>query len=97
MKLITRQGLANSVAKKWLGQYPETRYKGTDKWDIYENLVLLGDNPSIEQVNEVIGNNSWTRIVCDNCNSDVDSAVKFTVFDSDFLICKDCLSAAKNL
>lgn len=97
MKLISSQGFANIVAKRWLGQYPETEYKGTDKWSVYENLSSLGDNPSIDKVNEIIGNESWTRINCDNCNLNANSAISFTIHDSVFWICGDCLINASNL
>lgn len=73
MRIITRQSLANQAAERWKSQY---LYGETD-WGvcqgnsevIYNNLIKLGATPTPEDVNEVIGNISWTRVPsCEECD-----------------------------
>lgn len=98
VKLITKQILANDIARAWLEQYPKSEYKGTDKWVIYENLVKLGDNPSVDDVNKTIGNNSWTRIDCCSCDkNDIHSAASMNIYDNSAYVCIDCINSAKSL
>lgn len=97
MKLVTRQILANGVTERWLRQYPKKDYEGCEKWIIYERLVSLGDNPNPDDVNKVIGNNSWTSIECDICGRSVDKAIEADVSGYDSHICFNCIDKAKGL
>ena len=77
MKILTVQELANTAKDSWRIQYfydGSWKY-GSDKKTVYENLVSLGENPTPSQINEVIGNNSWTRLECSVCNKEVDTVV----------------------
>lgn len=59
MRLITKQYLANIVKDRWKAQYytkGEWYAYGGDKEVKYNALVALGDNPSPDDVNKVIGN-----------------------------------------
>lgn len=100
MKLITRTELAKRAAARWKQQY----YKdGVWKYDsgkevIYNNLVALGENPAPNDVDSVIGNGFRTDIVCDECSSHVESAMRVGE-EPDYesataLICKPCLLKA---
>lgn len=99
MILITKQQLASVAKDLWNEQY-SCRSSGGDKEVIYNNLVALGDNPSPEDVNEVIGNSSWTNIICSACGESVDSAVELGEegYDTDHVYaCKECLTKALGL
>lgn len=101
MNVITNQQLANSAKECWKDQYCGQRvWYNDDKRLTYEKLVELGDNPSPDDVNEVIGNNSWTLITCSECSESVDSVVILGVVDYDsehVYACKDCLTKALEL
>jgi hypothetical protein len=71
---------------------------------IWEKLKALGDRPSPEAVNEVVGNNSWTTVFCESHMEFVDEAIKLSSLDpfteeeyKKFIICKDCLQKALSL
>lgn len=72
IKIITRHSLAAQAAVKWKRQYPEDKMilSGRTK-NIHEQLVALGPIPNPDDVDRIIGNNSWTRVPdCSNCNQD---------------------------
>ena len=99
MKVLTRQELANKAKDRWKTQY---FVNGIWKYDdnkriVYERLDGLDNNPLPEQVNEVIGNTSWTRLECSECNKEVDLVVVFQDSESDSYICKKCLNKALRL
>jgi hypothetical protein len=112
MELITPQMRASHAAEAWESLYKRKMYpEQQGDWGprdtyalvkessepIYDRLVTLGENPTPEQVNEVIGNNEWTVVHCTECDRDVESAVTFFVnFDSgcDAVICNECLAKA---
>ena len=99
MKILTVQELANTAKDRWKRQYFYNGYweHGNDKKTVYENLVALGENPTPEQINGVIGNNSWARLECSECNKEVDTVVILSCYDSDFYICKKCLNKCSRL
>ena len=59
---------------------------------IYNELVALGDNPDPDQVDAIIGNNSWTYACCngDENHSYVDRAVIITSYSSCVTLCMEC-------
>ena len=97
MRIITRQTLANVCADSWKGQY-KSWPEGSDKLEIAEKLTSLGSCPDPDQVDEVIGNTSWTRTRCDECGS-VNIPVMELGEDLNYEsctanICRSCLIAA---
>ena len=101
MRLITRAELAKRAAARWKGQYQNWDF--TWKYDSgketsYNSLLALGENPAPNDVDDVIGNGSWTDIRCDECYSHVESAMQVGE-EPDYesataLICKPCLLKA---
>lgn len=92
MEIIVKSKL-DYVVKSWFIQYPN------DKDGIGEKLKRL-DNPIAEQINEVIGNDSWTRIWCSECG---DSVEEFIVIgeeedyeNSTAYLCENCITKAYN-
>jgi len=96
MKLITKQDLIDGVCLRWKIQYfanGEWKY-GNNKEDIYNNLVSLGDDKTEQDIEKVIGNNSWTRLSCDICNNDVDRVVTTDFSEYSHYMCLNCASKA---
>lgn len=103
MKLITRQVLANTAAEAWSKQYPSVlkNIAGTN-FEIYTKLLLLGDNPDPNKVDEIIGNGTWTTtlLFCTECQTKADvvqlgeepEPASRTAW-----VCKSCLEKALDL
>lgn len=95
--LLTKQHLVNTVDDRWKKQYYKNyswdRY-GEDKFKKYEELVNLGSNKNPEDVDKIIGNSSWTRLICNNCNKDVDAVFIFGANEDSLYVCDDCVSIA---
>lgn len=110
MKLVSRKNNARSATVRWHNAYSKNTYhwegvghKGgvETKQDTYKNLLSLGDNPSPEEVDRVIGNNSWTVCQCSECRKYVEEMVQVGE-DPDYEsstaeICFDCLKKALEL
>lgn len=89
------------VAKAAIGAphipYPTSVYSPRVE-GLEEQIRQLGPSPTVEQINEVLGNSSWTDLVCDECGQHAqkiaivgqplnhDSATTF--------LCGDCIKAA---
>ena len=95
--LSTKQHLANIVDDRWKKQYYRDdswdRYS-EDKFKKYEQLVNLGNNKNPEDVDKIIGNSSWTRLICHNCNKYVDTVFVFGIGYNSLHICEDCVNIA---
>lgn len=101
MRLITRQDILNDVAEVWKKNYYCER---TDKWSalsglnfnnkelIYYKLLAL-NNPTKQQVDEIIGNNSWTKNECYFCSEDRENLIEFgyDIEGNDVRICLICI------
>lgn len=105
MKLVTRHSLAALAAARWKKQYPRntrSQFRADKKWsnEIYAELVGLGDHPDPDDVDRVIGNNSWTLPgMCWECRENKPQLVQLlnVVEDVEFELCGDCLIKALNL
>lgn len=106
MNVITRKQLARDAAKRWRSQYPDlspepmksfsfiTRETTTRKpsLTVYQELLALGDSPTPEHVNGVIGNTSWTELQCDECKQEVEAVTHV----GDTFLCRSCVEKALN-
>lgn len=95
MFLITKRYLIQRVAERWKKNYPDLveSWPGTK----LSLLKLLDVNTATEkQVADIIGNDSWTKIRCDECRKDVPVAVVMGNPDSKRL-CRTCLKKALHL
>ena len=92
---ITPQSLAEKAPSRWARQYEGTGYR--DKVAITEQLKELKDITP-EKINNIIGNSSWTRTSCDECDTDnVDVMVLGETMNDESAtasICKECLIEA---
>ena len=95
--LLTKQHLANIVDDRWKKQYYIDAYwdrYGEDKFKKYEQLVSLGKIKKPEDVDKIIGNSSWTRLICNHCNKYVDAVCIIGAYETSFYICEDCVKVA---
>ena len=95
--LLTKQHLVNVVDGRWKKQYYKNSswdYYGEDKMEKYEELVNLGSNKNQEDVDKIIGNSSWTRLICNHCNKDVDAVFIFGTSEDSLYICEGCVNIA---
>lgn len=84
MKLITQRDLIQGVATRWdqtyrsrYGTSEDRPFNGKTKEQISNGLHALDPNTaSPDDVEKVIGNGSWTRLVCDECEKESDSVVQ---------------------
>jgi len=101
MKIITRQTKANEAAKRWVAQYgvkEPAQLKGIGK-----KLLELGDNPNPDEVDKIIGNNSWTAPPdCNECHKTNLSAIIEVGDEPDYdsstaWLCVNCVEKALHL
>lgn len=98
MKYIEREAAARDVPDRWAGQYKGTTNR--EHQAIRARLWAALANPlfSAALVDEIIGNQSWTRIECHECGKDVSEAVELGQpddYDSyTAVVCVDCLKKA---
>jgi|SRR5882672_3861843 len=88
------------VADRWRKQYFN---KATGRWNqaqhgdteiVHRRLVALGSNPSAEAVDEVIGNVSWTKLLCTSCWKYHRKLVRIGRNENDPKVCAECIKAA---
>lgn len=95
--LLTKQHLVNTVNERWKKQYYRDAswdYYGEDKVEKYEKLVNLGSNKNPEDVDKIIGNSSWTRLICHDCDKDVVAVCIIGADEISFYVCEDCVKCA---
>lgn len=100
MYVVTIEDKAKLTKDSWKRQYLVNGvWKfGDRKKEVYEQLVSLGDNPTPEEVNTIIGNTSWTRLECNECCKEVNEVVVFeTAHEYQTEVCKKCLNKSIKL
>jgi len=99
MNVITRESRAAEAASMWKDQC-HIRITAGDKsrHDIYD---LLKKATSADEVDEIVGNKSWTRVTCNECDRDVNVAVQLGEepdYESNTAtICLECLQDALSM
>lgn len=104
-RLLTERGRIRGVAEAWRMQYAPGGHWGTwgeDKKAIYDKLSALDvETASTDDVKAIIGNASWTALVCDGCDASVKDAVQVgdpVDYDSSTaVLCRDCVVEALEL
>jgi hypothetical protein len=97
IEIHSSQKLAAGVSKRWRRQYGETP-KNPRFAEILRQLDALGDEATPEQIEQIIGNKSWTREYCNLCDSEVSVWVRLgdePDYESATVeVCPSCLRAA---
>ncbi len=99
MKRITERDRILTVAERWDAQYSMLASGDTAR-QISERLHKLNlKKVKASTVNKVIGNDSWTRVMCEECEKDVGQAVVLygSWPDTAIEICESCLNLAKRV
>lgn len=92
MKILTKKQLIADVPKRWGEQY---RGWVGDKLEIHNQLLALGKNATEDDVYKIIGNTSWTTLICNSCFKDSDAVAVYDDGDCcSAYFCKKCLSDA---
>ena len=101
MQVLLRSDHIAAVPDRWDEQYPAHSW-GVEKREIARKLKALPTGFTAEQCNEIIGNKSWTRFQCNECNQEVDKLINLDDNPDDyegnrFCICIKCLRKAVKL
>ena len=95
VRLIEPPDVKN-IAARWNEHYEGKYHIYAHAKSTHENLLALGDNPTAEEINRVIGNKSWTTLTCSGCLDDGTVMVAIGEF-SDNHYCNRCLSEAMEI
>lgn len=92
MRLITKREICLSVPDRWAEQYEG--HEDDSKAHTRAALLALSVNQlTPEIIAKTIGNSSWTRLECRECEVDVDRAVEI----AGRILCHKCLNRAETL
>lgn len=98
MRKITKYNKIIGVPNAWRKQYPKGCEESSEK--IYKQLVAL-KVPTEDKIKSIIGNDSWTRLECDECHQDSDIVIRLGQepdYDSATVhVCMKCLRKAARL
>jgi hypothetical protein len=102
MELITERSLIATVSERWREQYSSSRYP--DKQSIAVRLEKLDlKTATAEQVKEIIGNDSWTRVPrCSECGTESVARIVRVGEEPDYdsntaYLCPSCVCKAMKL
>jgi hypothetical protein len=94
VRLVNNKSKVKYAVSNWARQYSDASY-GADKQEITKALKAL-NQPTASDIESIIGNESWTKLSCDECSSYVENAVHFGEYES-HTICYDCVKAAARM
>ncbi len=98
MKIITTRDLIKNVATRWYNQYFGAEFRGSRK-DVFDRLNNLDtDTCSARDVDNIIGNDDWTELKCENCNKIFGAVIEIdtdnTGEDGAAKFCFNCIKEA---
>ena len=105
-RLLTRRDLIKQVATRWRTQYFHLGTWGRccdgSSQVVYEKLMALNlKKVKREEIDKIIGNNSWTELTCEGCRRDVDAAVEVGELpdynSATVTLCAFCIASAAKL
>jgi transcription elongation factor Elf1 len=95
--IIRKSDIVREAPARWEQQYSHGNY-GADKHEKTALLRSLPEGFTAEQVNEVIGNSSWTSNKCDECGQDHNFLVRIGEepdYDARWVdVCLECIGNA---
>lgn len=103
MRFVTKKDLCDRIAETWREQYGIRMHNGelvnfvsgpADVLDKYTKLVSLV-NPLEKTIDQIIGNESWTRLHCDHCDKEVNEVAIFKAAEHSLYLCLKCLEEAR--
>jgi len=96
MEIVSKQTKLATLRERWDKQYPPDTMD--DKWKPVSKRLREDPPKTCEEANSIIGNDSWTRIRCGQCDQLKDIVVMVGE-EPDYesattYICQDCLKKA---
>lgn len=91
--VVTRRNIIESVAQRWRKSYPDNDPTyGPRSLAVREKLEALDlSKATVDEVKAAIGNDSWTNLDCDICESDRDAVVSVPrKYESPIAVCYHC-------
>lgn len=94
-RIITRRDRIKSVPRRFAEQYPngdKQSHTGAPYADLHQALAELDlETCKRQDVDKIIGNDSWTALRCDVCDNDREAVVSIPrEYDSAIAVCADC-------
>ena len=103
MYIVSRSELIKSTPDRWFRQYKNYEY-GSSSFrhrEKCDELSALKWPFSAEDVNKIIGNDSWTIMKCDECKMDAEELVHLgdeVDYDATYAdVCFECLNKAAKM
>ncbi len=77
MKIVSHRTLIRKVAERWRAQYGNAKGNKPPGCDeIQRRLDALNvATATVKDVSEIIGNSSWVRLKCDECEREVEAVI----------------------
>lgn len=102
MRVIRQRDMIRGVRARWRKQYPDDSRQlagGLTGGEILARLSKLDlETCSAADVEEIIGNDSWTTHICDECGQTVaDAVIIGRHSDSSVQVCLPCIDRAAAL
>lgn len=92
-----RDSHAAMVADRWKAQYSKggkgKHWRSTASGcggEVYDQLIALAEKPKADEVDKIIGNNSWTHFMCDGCYKQKPHGIMIGTQDREIHICDEC-------
>jgi len=91
--IIKRDDVISNAPNRWAEQYSAPHWIHSDKMIIKEKLLKLAENFTKSDVDKIIGNSSWTQLICDECRNDVEAVLCMDVNSGEYVhyICESCM------
>ena len=102
MKIKKQSDLLKTIAEDYRkayfhdGNFEKCYFGKAGDHQIHYNLLL--NAKSIQEINEIIGNSSWTNLICSECRNNFPIVMAFETSDyNDIYLCPSCLEKANIL
>ncbi|MGE0853282.1 MAG: hypothetical protein AB7O44_27345 [Hyphomicrobiaceae bacterium] len=102
MRIIRQRDMIRGVRARWRKQYPDDGRQlacGESAGDVFARLSGLDlETCSAADVEEIIGNDTWTTAACSECGRSVPDVVTLgEARDSEIEVCLPCIGRAAAL
>ena len=94
MRIWNASGAAERWKKAYTDRHGNWLFADAERREkTYNSIITAGDNEA--KIDEAIGNNSWTRFHCAECDSHQHEGVEFDNWDGGIVVvCSNCLRSA---
>jgi hypothetical protein len=100
IKIIERDDIIAGAVDAWTKQYSQAGVRERQQKKTEELQKLPANKRTRENIDRIIGNNSWTCLNCDLCGSDVERVVRIGEnpdYDARWQdVCQDCLQECQD-